>query len=366
MDKKKIKIKTTLIFIGFRMLNYLINYKKNIRDCLLKLEQNEQKCLIVINDKKQIVGTLTDGDIRRALLKNAILETKIINYVKKNPVSIKVKNSSISESEINEKIKNLIEIIKDDNIDLIPIIKPNKQILKIVSTKNFQKIIKKNNKLGNVPVLIMAGGEGRRLKQFTNYFPKPLLPFGNSTSIENIISRFKKYEIKKFYISVYYKKNLIKSYLKGNFHKDLIFLEEKQPLGTAGSIKLLKGKVKGDFFIINCDTILNINLEKFYEFHKKNNFNLTLVAASKNFQLSYGSCQINKNGQLKKIEEKPSINSLVSVGLYLAKPDIIKKISNKGIFQMDMLIKKIKNNGGKVGVFPIDENSWIDTGFLRE
>ena len=163
-------------------------------------------------------------------------------------------------------------------------------------------------------------------------------------------------------MSLNYKKNLIKSYFRENKIKNLHFLEEQKPLGTAGSISMLKGKVKTDFFIINCDTILSINLEKFYEYHKKNNYSITLVAASKNFKLSYGSCEIKKNGQLKKILEKPSMNYLVSVGLYLFKSDVIQLVSKNKFLGMDALIKKVKKKGGKVGVFPISEGNWYDTG----
>ena len=344
------------------MQNYLINYKKNIRECLLQLEKNEQKCLIVVNDRKQIKGTLTDGDIRRALLRNANLNTKIIDYVKKNPVSIKTKNNLITDMEIDKKIQNLIETIKDNTIDLIPVVKSNKKILKIISIKNYKKTIKKNEKLSKVPALIMAGGRGSRLQQFTNYFPKPLVPVEDVTAVEYIMNNFKSFGVNKFFMSVYYKKNLIKSYLKENKINNVKFLEEKLPMGTAGAISLLKGKVQNDFFLINCDSILSINLEKFYEFHKKNNFKITLVAASKNFKISYGACEIKKNGELKKINEKPNLDYLVSVGLYLVKADVIKKISSKQPLGMDGLIKDIKSKGGKVGVFPISENNWVDTG----
>ena len=208
----------------------------------------------------------------------------------------------------------------------------------------------------------MAGGEGKRLKQFTNYFPKPLVPVEDITAVEYIINNFKNYGVKNFYMSIYYKKNLIKSYLKESNINKIKFLEEKHPMGTAGAISMLKGKIRDDLFVINCDSILSIDLEKFYEFHKKNNFQITLVAASKNFKISYGACEINKNGQLKKINEKPDLNYLVSVGLYLVKPEVIKKVSNKDPLGMDALIKKIKNEGGKIGVFPISENNWHDTG----
>ena len=255
---------------------------------------------MVIDDLKQLKGTVTDGDIRRALLRRANLNAKIINYVRKNPVSIKIKNNTVDDFEIEEKVRGLLDVIKDDHIDLIPIVTKNKQVVKIISKNNYKKIFKKNNKLVNISALIMAGGEGKRLKQFTNYFPKPLVPVEDITAVEYIINNFKNYGVKNFYMSIYYKKNLIKSYLKESNINKIKFLEEKHPMGTAGAISMLKGKIRDDLFVINCDSILSIDLEKFYEFHKKNNFQITLVAASKNFKISYGACEINKNGQLKK------------------------------------------------------------------
>ena len=345
------------------MKNYLINNKKNIRDSLIQLEKIDQKCLIVIDNQKKVVGTLTDGDIRRALLRKNNLETKILNFIKKKPISVKLKSSLINEIEIKKKINDLLLVIKDDNIDVIPVVSHKNKILKILFTKDFKKILKNNNNLSNVPVLIMAGGRGSRLKQFTNYFPKPLVPVEDVTAVEHIINNFSKFGTKNFYMSVFYKKNLIKSYLKENKIKNIKFLEEKEPLGTAGSLSLLKNKIKNDFFLINCDSILSINYEKFYDFHKKNNFHITLVAASKNFKISYGACEINKkNGQLIKIKEKPNLNYLVYVGLYLIKPKVLKALKNKKPLEMDQLITKIKNRGGKIGVFPISENNWLDTG----
>ena len=129
---------------------------------------------------------------------------------------------------------------------------------------------------------------------------------------------------------------------------------------------MLKNKVKSDFFVINCDTILSMNLEKFYDYHKKNNYKITLVAASKDFQLSYGSCEIKRNGELRKISEKPSTNYLVSVGLYLFKPEVINLVPKNKFFEMDVLIKKVKQRGGKIGVFPISEENWHDTGQTNE
>ncbi len=345
------------------MNEYLISEIKLFKDALHKLDKNQKKCLIVINKDYKLVGTLTDGDLRRALLRGNSLNTKIKKFVNKKPTSLIVKNIKNIDQVIANKSKYIIKKIENENIDVIPIINKHKKILKTISTSHFKKYFKTDAKLNNISALIMAGGEGKRLKQFSNYFPKPLVPYENTTVIENIISRFKNYGIKKFFISVFYKKNLLKAYLEENKYKNLIYLEEKTPLGSAGALSLLRGKIKKDLFVINCDTIINIDLEKLYEFHKKNKFQITLVAASKNFQISYGACQINKkNGQLIKISEKPNFNYLVSVGLYLIKPGVINTVAKNKHLDMDVLLKRIKNKGGKIGVFPITENNWTDTG----
>ena len=350
------------------MKNYLIHLNKNIKDSLLQLEKNREKCLVVINSNNVLKGTLTDGDIRRAMLRGADANSKIEKYIKKKPFCLKSKNFSNNTHNMKKVIYDASKKIKDDHIDMIPIIDRNRKVIEIIFTRNFSKYLSSKKKLRYTPVLIMAGGPGKRLKQFTNYFPKPLVPIEDTTATEHIINSFERYGVKNFFMSLNYKKNLIKSYFKEdkNRIKNLHFLEETKPLGTAGSIAMLKGKIKTDFFIINCDTILSINLEKFYEYHKKNNYKITLVAASKNFQLSYGSCEIKKNGQLKKILEKPSTNYLVSVGLYLFKPEIINLVPKNKFFEMDVLIKKIKQRGGKIGVFPISEENWRDTGRIQE
>ncbi len=346
------------------MKNLVINISIKIIEALNKLEKNSQKCLLVTDNKKKFLGTLNDGDIRRAILKGADINSSIGKYIRKKPLYIREKDVEEGKKIKSKYINNLSKKI-NESIDLIPVINNRSHIIKILLRKDFKNLFNSKKILEKIPLLIMAGGRGARLKEFTNYFPKPLVPFNNSTATEYIIDNFKKYGVKKFIMSLHYKKNLIKSYLRENNVKNLTFLEEKKPMGTAGSIGLLKEKVKSDLFVINCDTLLSINLEKFFEFHKKNNFSITMVAAHKNFQLLYGSCVINKNGELNKISEKPNLNYLVNVGLYLIKPSLINYISKKKSYNMDALIKDVKRKGGKIGVFPISENNWIDTGVLK-
>lgn len=345
------------------MKQYLLHFNKNIKMSLLQLEQNNEKCLLVVDSNNVLKGTLTDGDIRRALLRGADINSKIKKYIKRKPYFIKVKNfSEFGDSAQQKKIQSLIKKIKDSNIDIIPLVDKFNKVKDIIFVKDFNKFSFSKKKFENISTLIMAGGKGTRLKPFTNYFPKPLTPVEDKTATEHIINSFSNFGIKKFYISLNYKKNLIKSYLKENKIENLHFLEEKKVLGTAGALSMLKGKIKNDFFVINCDTIVSINLEKFFDYHKKNNYKISLVAATKNFQLSYGSCEINRNGQLKKILEKPKMNYLVNVGLYIFKPEIINLVAKNKFLEMDVLIKKVKQKGGKIGIFPISEDNWRDIG----
>ena len=349
------------------MKKFLLNLNKNIKDALFQLEQIDTKCLIIVDVKNNLKGTLTDGDVRRALLKGADINMSVKEYIRKKPLFIKINNSLNiikNKKDIEKKItKEFLKKIKKNHIDVIPIIDKKNFVIDVIPVTNVQNS-SHNERLTKVPALIMAGGKGTRLKPFTNYFPKPLTPVKDKTAIETIIDSFSIFGIKEFYISLNYKKNLIKSYLKESKILGLKFIEEKTPLGTAGSISMLKGKISSDFFVINCDSIIQIDLKKFYEFHKSKNFQISLVAATKNFKLSYGSCEINKNGELKKIVEKPKMNFLVNTGLYLFKSDVINLIPKNKFFEMDFLIKKVKQKGGKVGVFPMNEDYWKDVGEL--
>lgn len=345
------------------MKNYLCNLDFKIKEALIRLEKNQGKCLIVVDKDNILKGTLTDGDVRRALLIGADINSSIKKYIRKKPYYIKnLKFKSKNDTYEGKAGQEIIKKIKNDHIDVIPVVDKNRKVKDLIFSKNLNKI-SLNKKLKNISTLIMAGGKGVRLQPFTNYFPKPLTPVNGTTATETIINAFSNYGIKKFFISLNYKKNLIKSYLRENKIPNLHFIEEKKELGTAGPISMLKGKIKNDFFVINCDTIVSLNLEKFYDFHKKNNFKISLVAASKKFTLAYGSCKIKKkNGELRLIEEKPSMNYLANIGLYLFKPEVIKLIPQNKSFEMDSLIKKVKKTGGRVGVFPINEESWKDIG----
>ena len=335
--------------------SYLINLNRTIKDALFRLEKNKQKCLIVVDKNQKFYGTLTDGDVRRAILNNSNVHNTIKSYVKKKPVVIReVDYKKLSSNDIDKLFKKF----KNSKIDLIPVINEKKRVIHLIDSEA------KKTQLNKIPLVLMAGGKGVRLKPFTDIFPKPLIPVNNIPAAEQIVNSFRENGVNKIFFSVNFKKDLIKSYFKDKPYK-INYIEEKKSLGTVGSLSNLK-QVNSDFFVSNCDTILNINHKDFFDYHKRNNFFISIVVATKNFKLPYGSCELDKRGLLKKITEKPNTNYLVNTGLYLMNSNVIKFIKKNSFMNMDQLIKILKNKKKRIGVYPISENNWYDVGEWSE
>lgn len=341
------------------MKNILIKKNSTILETLVKLQSSQSKCLIVINDQNVLLGTINDGDVRRAILKSAKLNFKILKYFNKKCYF--VRKDKLSQIDIKEKFKKL-------DINLIPVVDKNKKVIDFIpSTFNKKKIlIKKNKKFETV---IMAGGLGTRLKPYTNILPKPLLPYKNKTIIENVINNFSNYGIKKFIISINYKNILVKSFFKElNPNYKVSFLEEKKPLGTAGILyKLSKNKKK--FIVSNCDVIIDVDYNDLISYHEKSKFDITLVVSVQNERIPYGVCK-TINNKLQSITEKPEKNYLANSGLYVVNGKVFQLIKKNENLSFVDLIKRALNKNLKIGIYPIPSNAWVDLGqsidFTRE
>ncbi len=331
---------------------FLIKPNKTIKEALQLIQKNSHRCLVVVNDKKKLLGTLSDGDIRGALLENRKLHDKIAPFYNRNAKFI------IKNNLDKDKISGLLK-----KFDIIPVINEDKTIQDIILPGKEKN---KNEKL-KVPVVIMAGGKGTRMHPITKILPKPLIPLNDKPIISHIIESFSDSGIKRFIVSINYKSEIIKAYFKEN--KDelkISFLEEKIPLGTIGPLSLLKKKSDNDYFVINCDTILKINYTDLYNFHKDSKNLVTIVASAKEFKIPYGVCNIDKNGNLKRINEKPNYNFLVSSGIYLINSKTFKYIPKNKKFDFNDFIRILISKKIKVGVYPIDDNLWLDVGKLSE
>ncbi|MGL4772622.1 MAG: nucleotidyltransferase family protein [Clostridium sp.] len=218
----------------------------------------------------------------------------------------------------------------------------------------------------NVPVVIMAGGKGTRLQPYTNIIPKVLIPIGEIPIVERIINNFLSFGFKDYYLTVNYKKDIIKAYFNNVYGYNINFIEEEKPLGTAGSLYLLKEQIKGSFFVTNCDILIEEDYYKILDFHKKKNYKMTVVCAVKNYTIPYGVFTLKKNGSVEVLKEKPVYEYLVNTGMYILEPELIDLIPENEEFDMTELLNLCLSRNIEVGVFPVTDNQWLDMGEFKE
>jgi len=335
-----------------------ITSDSSILDALKKMDQTFKRLLLVFTDEK-FINVLSIGDIQRAIIRNISLETPILQILRKQ--------TTLSfHKESFEEIKNKM---LESRVECMPILNEQNELIDVFFWEDIFKNKEKRNESNlNLPVVIMAGGKGSRLKPLTNVLPKPLIPIGEKTILENIMDRFVKIGCNQFYLSVNYKSEMIRYYFKTlkNTEYDISYFEEVKPLGTAGSLYMLKGKIKKSFFISNCDIVIDENYEEIYKYHKENKNDLTIVAALKHFPIPYGTIETKADGILKSLVEKPELTFKINSGMYLLEPHILNEIPDNLFMHITELIENISKKDYKVGVFPVSEKSWKDIGTWEE
>jgi dTDP-glucose pyrophosphorylase len=326
-------------------------------EALKKMDTIDKKLLIVI-DNGLFTGLLSVGDIQRAIINNLPLNTPIQQIIRKN---IKVAKPSNSFEEIKA-------MMHEFRMEFCPIVDNNNEIIKIVFWEDvFNEKKKTTLNQFNLPVVIMAGGFGTRLKPLTNVLPKPLIPIGEKTMLEEIFDRFRKHGCNRFFISVNYKAELIEFYIKSQkVPCHIEYFKEEKPMGTAGSLSLQKGKLNQTFFVNNCDIIIEQDYSEILKYHYENKNEITIIAALKHLILPYGTVETGENGHLLEIKEKPEVTFKINSGMYILEPHLLDEIPKNKFYHITHLIEKIKKRNGNIGVFPVSEKSWIDIGSWNE
>jgi dTDP-glucose pyrophosphorylase len=337
------------------MTEPIIKSDENIEKAMRILDSSAEKCLFVVSDQKKYLGTLTDGDIRRSILSGSRFKKKIS--------SIYNKNSMFFLHGVHKE-KDILKKMHEKKITVVPILNNNYQVIDFISLFKKKSSSKKvNETLKDVSVIIMAGGKGSRMEPFTKILPKPLIPIKGEPIIKHIINSFHQFGCSEFHLSINYKSRIIKAYFEDEApNYGLNFIEEKEPLGTAGSLKLYQGKVNSPFFVTNCDILIKSDYKKIYDFHLENKFDLTLVASMKQYIIPYGVCNLDEKGEFQKISEKPEHDLLINTGLYILNPEVLDFIPRNKFYHITDLIHDLKSHKLKIGVYPIDEKSWVDIG----
>jgi dTDP-glucose pyrophosphorylase len=334
--------------------NITISPCSTIREAMKALDNTAEKCLLIVDAEDKLLGSLTDGDIRRAILTGAPFSDDISAVYFNKPDSL------LLNSYTNEEAK---KILREKKLPLLPVLDQDGYVVDYVTWQKLGIEEPKSNSLCTVPVVIMAGGRGTRLKPFTDILPKPLMPIKEKTIIEHIIDQFTNFGCQDFYISVNYKSKIIKAYfeeLEPSYN--VTFIEEEVPLGTVGSLSLLADKLQSPFFVTNCDILVKTDFEKLLTHHTSGGFQMSLVASAKDYIIPYGTCDLAADGSLDQINEKPNYEFLVNTGLYILNPQVLSLIPEDKVFHATCLMDAIKASGANVGVFPVNESSWIDIG----
>jgi dTDP-glucose pyrophosphorylase len=338
---------------------FLVPQTHTIRQAMEQLEKTEEKIVFVVDAESRLIGSLTDGDIRRWILSDGDLKAQVFRVCNRAPF---VAEESLGTEQIRA------EMLKG-NFGCVPVVNPSREIVRLLFWEElFQGAvtIKPKRRL-DLPVVIMAGGQGTRLAPFTNVLPKPLIPVGDRTVIEIIIDQFLPYGLDRFFLSINYKSKILKSFFEELTPSySVAYLEEKEPRGTAGSLRALYSPAPEHLIVTNCDIVIQADFAELVSFHTDNNYDLTLVASLKDYRIPYGVCELEKGGTLARITEKPQYSFLVNTGMYVVRRDRLGLIPEQTRCDMTDFIEQLKKAGGRVGVFPISENAWIDTGEWTE
>ena len=331
-----------------------------IKQAWEKINQNSQQILFILDKTRKIIGTVCDGDVRRWVLAEKELTAPVSDIMNRTPIIA-------LESDTQETIQNLM--VKN-RIHCIPVVNSNGCLVRVLTWDRLiseGKRVEKSSSATGVPTVILAGGLGSRLYPYTKILPKPLIPFGEKPIIEVIMDRFNYYGVKSFHVSVNHMANMIKAYFADQpANYKVGFVQEEKPLGTAGSLHLLKGTLKKDFFVTNCDILIDGDYGSIMDFHRAGKNDITMVCSMKHSSIPYGIVEITKGGTLRSLKEKPEFDHLVNTGMYVVNPRMLELVPKNKFFHFTDLIEKAKSRGAKVGIYPISENAWMDIGQLEE
>jgi dTDP-glucose pyrophosphorylase/predicted transcriptional regulator len=328
--------------------SHFISSASSIREAISVIDKTSSQIALVIKDG-YLEAVVTDGDIRRALLRGQTLDNPVKNIMSKNFIFLP---QSTTEKEA-------LTLMIAKSLKQIPILDKEGRVIKLIL---LDELIKPEH-LPN-DVVIMIGGEGKRLGLLTKNCPKPMLKINGKHILEIILEQCIDAGFVNFYFSVNYLKEQIKNYFQdgSKWNVCINYLEEDKPLGTAGSLSLLPNRVKNhSTLILNGDILTKLDYKSLIQFHKNNNAGISLCASEYRTDIPYGVISIDDKG-VPSLNEKPNLRYLINAGIYLLEPIIFNLVPKNTFFDMPELIKKAKEKKYKVSVFPIYEY-WKDIGY---
>jgi dTDP-glucose pyrophosphorylase len=327
---------------------YLVRSAARVLDAIQVLEQGTAKIALVIDEDDRLIGTVTDGDVRRGILAGETLQSPVTAVMRPDPMC-----GSPSDSRDSLRIA-----MRAASVRQLPIIDHERRII------GLQLLDKLEEQAGGRPnwVVLMAGGLGTRLHPLTESTPKPLLKVGHRPLLETILASFLDHGFSRFYLSVNYKAEMVKDHFGdgGQWNCDIQYLEEKDKLGTAGSLSLLPEPPADPLIVMNGDVLTNVNFESLLDYHQEHDAAATVCVREYDFQVPYGVINTEGN-RIVSISEKPVNRFFVNAGIYVLAPHVLANIAPSGRTDMTTLLERLIKDGKTVTAFPIREY-WLDIG----
>lgn len=331
----------------------LVKPNLSLKEAFKQIDKTALQVLVVVDEENRVLGIVTDGNMRRAIIKGIDFKTPIQDIMTKNPIVISYKSNK----------EEALQLMKKYEIRHIPVIDEKNKIIDIFLWNDFLKNGKVTCAIKNVSVIIMAGGKGKRLDPFTKILPKPLIPIDEKPVIEVIMDNFKKYGFNKFIIALNYKAEMIKMYFAENPNNYQIeYIQEEDFLGTIGALSLIKDKLRGSFIVSNCDVVIDANYDELLNYHKQNNNQISILGVSRNINIPYGILNMkNECADFQEIIEKPDYHFIVNSGVYTLEPEVVDLVPTNQPIDMPELLVLAKEKGFKIQVYPVN-CSWFDIG----
>ena len=332
--------------------NYLLPTDTLI-DAIREIELNVERIAVVSSEDNRLLGTITDGDIRRHILQGNALQGLVSDVMNSSPIT--------ASTDLEDSL--LSKLFVDNNIRGIPLIDNNNKFIQLIyrSDVGEGKYLLSENTFPSA--VIMAGGEGTRLRPLTEAIPKPMVEVGGVPLLERQVINLRKIGVSTIYISVNYLSEIIMNHFGdgSDYNVSIKYLKETEKLGTAGALCLIPElDIKGPVLVMNGDILTTSDFSHLYNFHEENHSDITVAATDYHVEIPYGVIQYD-DAKVKSIQEKPSQRFFCNAGIYILSSEIIKNIPKNKFLNMTDVIDECLSKNGNVSVFPLHEY-WTDIG----
>lgn len=346
--------------MSWKRLSILPN--ASVKDALKQLDVTSEKTLLVVDTSDKLLGTISDGDVRRHLLRGLGIEESISGVFNANPKFVSASAFDVAKIRaMMLDLKIMVVPVLDDSNKLIDVV----LLDEIVDCTN--GMVRFPHGSLEIPVVIMAGGKGTRLAPFTQVLPKPLIPIGEKTILEIILDGFEHFNITEFFFTVNYRGEMIKAYFDSIEKKSRInYLWEKEFCGTAGSLNLLPSDIADTFIVSNCDIIVRADYYEVLKFHRESKADLTVIASIQHHVIPYGVVEYGEQCVVTGIKEKPEFSFPINTGVYVVNKSCLELIPAGKVFHMTHMMEAVIAQGGKVVTYLVNEKDYIDIGQWEE